>query len=147
MIKFLKNLFASTKVAKREYDLIEKMHLRRLEQEEEYCEHKGKRYYSYIGGELKLIKILGAYRYLDVDGVIAGLVAEDSEGRISNIGFRAYLFKRKPHDWLIHLDESNIRDYIRMQKYVDDKQLDDKFYKELPKDIIRDIKIKKLINK
>lgn len=146
MIKFFKNLF-TTKLVKREYDPYEKMHLRRLEQYEEYSLYKDKKYFTYIDNEFKSIKVLGAYKYMDVDGLISGLVVEVcSNGQILNIGFRANLFKRVPHSWVIHLTDFNLDSYITMQKYIDDdKILEDKYFKSLPKDIIRDIKIKKLI--
>lgn len=145
MIEFFKNLFAS-KVAKREYDLIEKMHLRRLEQDEEYYEHKGKEFYALIQNEVYLVKILGAYRYFDVDGTVAGLVAEKkSNGEVLNVGYNGRnLFKRKPHDWISYLKDEYIYEYQQSQRYNSDSELESKFFNKLPINIIREIKLKRL---
>lgn len=65
MIKFFKNLF-TTKLVKREYDPYEKMHLRRLEQYEEYSLYKDKKYFTYIDNviEMSMDFIVMLFRFL-----------------------------------------------------------------------------------
>lgn len=151
MIKLFKRLFSTKKIVKREYTTWEEMHLRRLKQNETYSEHKGKKYYAYdISGftnsepRIEYVEILGYYSYYDVDGTVFGLIAESQEnGSILNVT-RHLLFTRKPHFWIKYLSTDKKNDYCRLQKYIDDNKLENQFLKELPVNVIREIKLKKL---
>jgi len=133
------------KVGLRPKSDFENMLLDRLKRHKVFCDIEGRTFYTDDDNEIYKIKVLGKYDYQDVDGTVAGLVAEKEDGEITKLSFQL-LYERKPHSWIIYLSTSQKSRYSQMQKFNTDEQLVDKFFKELPKEVIREIKINSIIN-
>jgi hypothetical protein len=121
------------------------MLLGRLERSKVFCEYEGKTFYTENDNKIFKVKVLGSYKYYDVDGTVSGTIAETENGEIINVS-RLVLYTKKPHYWVNHLSSSEKYQYSIRQKYDTDEELVNKFLNNLPKDVIREIKINSIIN-
>lgn len=133
------------KVGLRPKSDFENMLLDRLKRHKVFCDIEGRTFYTDDDKEIYKIKVLGKYSYYDVDGTVSGIVVEKENGEISSL-YLQFLYERKPHDWVIYLNTSHRSRYVQMQKFNTDEELVNKFLNELPKDVIREIKINSIIN-
>jgi hypothetical protein len=134
------------KVGLRPKSDFENMLLDRLKRHKVFCDIEGRTFYTDDDNEIYKIKVLGKYSYYDVDGTVSGVVVEKENGEIEKKLFLNILYERKPHNWIIHLNTSQKSRYSQMQKFNTDEQLANNFFKELPKEVIREIKINSIIN-
>lgn len=145
-MSWLKRIFGEVKLLKPIVrNDFEKMLLGRLERHKVYCENEGKTFYTEFDNKIIKVKVLGSYRYYDVDGTVSGTVSETENGEIINTSWLT-LYYKKPHEWTIYLSKSEKNGYSFRQKYDTDEELEEKFFNNLPKDIIREIKINSIIS-
>jgi hypothetical protein len=123
----------------------ENMLLGRLERYKVFCENEGKTFYTDNDNKIFKLKVLGQYEYYDVDGTVSGKVAETENGEIINVAWLS-LYYKKPHDWVIYLSKLEKYQYSIRQKYDTDEELVRKFLNNLPKDVIREIKINSIMS-
>ena len=123
----------------------EKMLLGRLEKSKVFCEDEGKTFYTENDNKIFKVKVLGSYKYYDVDGTVSGTVGETENGEIINVSWLV-LYDRKPHYWVNYLSSSEKYEYSIRQRYDSDEELVKKFLNNLPKDLIREIKINSIMN-
>lgn len=117
-----------------------------LEREGKHTDWKDKTVYLEDGSHHQ---VLGYYSYYDIETTKHGYVLKNLRtGNITDytLGWfgNAFFFKNKPHTWfrLLHYDHK--REYHDDVKYLTDEELFDKYYKKLPVDIRRDLKLKEL---
>ena len=144
-MSWLENIFGKVKIRPIRNEF-ENMLLKRLERYKSYCKYEGKTFYTDYDSKIIKIKVLGRYEYCDVDyGTVSGKVAETENGEIINFSLLT-IYNRKPHDWVIYLNKYEKNKYSLSQKYNTDEDLVTKFFNNLPKDIIREIKINSIIS-
>jgi hypothetical protein len=145
MINFIKKIFRKTinEIKPRELSNNEKWLLDRLKYDWIYTGNENKEYYLLDG---RLIKYLGGWSYPDVDMVRSGSVAMVIKtGEIIDIKHK-YLFNKKPHDWTKLLSDNSIYYYSEeLNSGKDFDYLYDKYFKQLPKEVIRDLKLKEIL--
>jgi hypothetical protein len=145
-MSWLKKIFGKVKILKPIVrNDFEKMLLGRLERSKTYCENEGKTFYTENDNKIFKVKVLGSYSYYDVDGTVSGTVAETENGEIINVSWLV-LYDKKPHYWVNHLSPSEKYQYSVRQRYDTDEELVNKFFNNLPKDVIREIKINSIIS-
>jgi len=145
-MNWLKKIFGQVKVLRpivRNY--FENMLLGRLERYKVFCENEGKTFYTDNDNKIFKLKVLGSYSYYDVDGTVSGTIAETENSEIINVAWLS-LYDKKPHDWVIYLSKSEKYQYSIRQRYDTDEELVRKFLTNLPKDVIREIKINSIIS-
>jgi hypothetical protein len=145
MINFIKKIFRKTinGIKPRELSNNEKWLLDRLKYDGVYSDKVNKEYYLLDG---KLIKYLAGWSYPDVDMTRSGIVGEVIKtGEIIDIKNK-YLFNKKPHDWTKLLSDNSIYYYSEeLNSGKDFDYLYDKYFKQLPKEVIRDLKLKEIL--
>jgi hypothetical protein len=145
MINFIKKIFRKTinEIKPRELSNNEKWLLDRLKYDWIYSGNENKEYYLLDG---RLIKYLGKWSYPDVDMIRSGQVGEVIKtGEIIDIKHK-YLFNKKPHDWVKLLSDNSIYYYSEeLNSGKDFDYLYDKYFKQLPKEVIRDLKLKEIL--
>lgn len=145
MINFIKKIFQKTvnEIKPRELSNNEKWLLDRLKYDREYSNKVNKEYYLLDG---RLIKYLGKWSYPDVDMTKSGQVGEVIKtGEIIDIKHE-YLFNKKPHDWAKLLPDNGIYYYSKdLNSGNDLDYLYNKYFNQLPKEVIRDLKLKQIL--
>ncbi len=145
-MNWLKKIFGQVKVLRPIVrNDFENMLLGRLERYKVFCENEGKTFYTDNDNKIFKLKVLGSYSYYDVDGTVSGTIAETENSEIINVAWLS-LYDKKPHDWVIYLSKSEKYQYSIRQRYDTDEELVRKFLTNLPKDVIREIKINSIIS-
>jgi hypothetical protein len=145
-MSWLKRIFGKVKILEPIVrNDFEKMLLGRLERSKVFCENEGKTFYTDNENKIFKVKVLGSYRYYDVDGTVSGTVSETENGEIINVSWLT-LYDKKPHEWVTYLSSSEKYQYSIRQRYDTDEELVKKFFNTLPKDVIREMKINSIIN-
>ncbi len=145
MINFIKKIFQKNvnEIKPRELSSEEKWLLDRLKYDCVYSDKVNKEYYLLDG---RLIKYLGRWSYPDVDMTKSGQVGKVIKtGEIIDIKNK-YLFNKKPHDWVELLSDNMIYYYSTdLNSGKDFDYLYNKYCNQLPKEVIRDLKIKEIL--
>lgn len=145
MIDWIKSFFGkSVKVVSKPRELTssELRLLDKLKRDGVYTTEKGKKCYLYNGS---YVEILGRYSYPDVDVTKSGWVCKNiNTGVISDLGNYVYFFNRKPHEWVKELSIEEKHQY-RIDSYnLSDDDLARLYFDKMPKDYLRDQKLKDL---
>jgi hypothetical protein len=153
LIDWIKSLFSKktnvnkpTKVLTRELTSNELRLLNRLKYDEVYSTEKGKKCYLLDG---TYIEILGRYSYPDVDMTKSGIVCKNiNTGEIIDLGKWAHdfysFFNKKPHEWVKLLERDMQHQYRIDSDDLSDSELSKKYFDEIPKDYLREIRLKEL---
>lgn len=145
-MSWLKKIFGKVKILRPIVrNDFENMLLGRLERYKVYCENEGKTFYTDNDNKIFKVKVLGQYQYYDVDGTVSGKVAETENGEIINVTWLS-LYYKKPHDWVTYLNKSEKHQYSIRQRSETNEELVRKFLNNLPKDVIREIKINSIMS-
>lgn len=120
--------------------------LNRLKNDEVYLSNKGNKCYLIDGTH---IEILGRYSYPDVDMTKSGIVCKNiNTGEIIDLGKWAHdfysFFNRKPHEWVKLLERDMQYQYRIDSEDLSDDDLSKKYFDKIPKDYLREIRLKEL---
>lgn len=143
MIKLIKKYFSKkVDIKPRELSEEEQYLLRLLESYGDNSSDIGNIYYL---KNHKTIEFLGRWAYPDVDIVKHGRVGRLVEtGEIIDISSE-FLFERNPHDWFHLLSIIDQHSYLLKQRQTDDSGLFLQFYHLIPKENLREMKLKSLL--
>jgi hypothetical protein len=90
-------------------------------------------------------KLLGVYSYPDIDINQTGIVVRSENGSLIKLDKHTILFINKPPEWVKHLKWESKIEYSRDQFVLSQDDLFNKYYKLIPNDIIRDMKIEEIL--
>lgn len=151
MINMIKRLFNKSDELpkqsgkKREMTNNEIWLLNRLKHDEVYTSNKGKKCYLEDG---TYIEILGRYSYPDIDMTKSGYVFKKiNTGEIDDLShFHDFysFFDRKPHEWITSLEHDMRYQYRIDSDDLSDDELQKKYFDKIPKDSLREIRLKEL---
>jgi hypothetical protein len=154
MINWIKGLFKKSgevinevkvKIKERVLTDREKQLLYLLERDGKHTDWKGKKVYTLDG---TYNEVIGYYSYYDIETTKKAYVLKDLDtGWIKEFTFGwlgPFFFDRKPHSWVSSLPSENLFDYYEDSLKLTDDELFNKYFNKLPKEDIREIKLKEL---
>ena len=154
MINWIKGLFKKSgevinevkvKIKERVLTDREKQLLYLLERDGKHTDWKGKKVYTLDG---TYNEVIGYYSYYDIETTKKAYVLKDLDtGWIKEFTFGwlgPFFFDRKPHSWTSLLSSENLLDYYEDSLKLTDDGLLNKYFNKLPKEDIREIKLKEL---
>lgn len=148
MIRLLGNLLNRRENIDTDTKNLERYYLDKLEKYSVEYELNGQSFFVFDNNNNnKLIKveIIGKYFYHDVDGEVSNILGRTPTGRVLSL-MRRVLFKYKPHEWVIYLNESDKALYSVLQsKHYDMANLYERFYVKLPVELQRNYKLEKIL--
>jgi transposase InsO family protein len=145
MINWFKSLFtkrAEVVNKQRELTSNELWLLNKLKYDEVYTTEKGNKCYLLDG---TYIEILGRYSYPDVDMTKSGWVCKNiNTGVITDLGNWVSFYNRKPHEWVKELSPDQ-QSHYRLDSYdLSDTELSKKYFDKIPKEYLREQRLKQL---